>query len=113
MLWYSYSSPSEGIDELQTLMGSFVLTAEERAALSVFESVRFLDLRHTFTTMMGERGVPPQVLQAMVGHISARMVRYYTHISNRAAREAVELLDNSNRDTFVGKLVGESKTHKS
>jgi integrase len=84
-------------------------TAEERDALGVLQSVRFHDLRHTFITMMGERGVPLQVVQAMVGHMSARMVRHYTHISNRAAREAVELLDKSSRDAFVGKLVGKTE----
>jgi hypothetical protein len=32
---------------------------------------------------------------AMVGHMSAAMVRHYTHISNQAARKAVELLDKA------------------
>jgi integrase len=85
------------------------LTAEERDALRVFQSVRFHDLRHAFTTIMGERGVPLQVVQAMVGHMFPRMVRYYTHISNRAAREAVELLDNASRGPFVGRLVGKTE----
>jgi integrase len=65
------------------------LTAEERDMLKVFQTRRFQDLRHTFITFMGERGIPLQVVQAMVGHMSAAMVCYYTHISNRAAREAV------------------------
>jgi hypothetical protein len=30
----------------------------------------------------------------MVGHMSAHMVRHYTHISSGAARAAVELLDS-------------------
>jgi len=34
-------------------------------------------------------------------------VRYYTHISNRAAREAVELLDPK-VPAFVGEFVGEA-----
>lgn len=33
------------------------------------------------------------VVQAMVGHMSARITRHYTHINNDAARRAVELLD--------------------
>ena len=69
------------------------LTMEERKLVNVFERLRFHDLRHSFITLMAERGVPLPVVQAMVGHMSAAMVRYYTHISNRAAREAVELLD--------------------
>jgi integrase len=58
-----------------------------------FGTLRFHDLRHTFITLMAESGVPLPVVQAMVGHMSTAMVRYYTHISNHAARTAVELLD--------------------
>jgi hypothetical protein len=59
--------------------------------------------------MMGERGVPLPVVQAMVGHMSSAMVRYYTHISNSAAREAVEILDQMRKSPpLVGVLVGES-----
>jgi hypothetical protein len=42
---------------------------------------------------MVERGVPLGVIQTFVGHLSARMIRHYTHISTGAARAAVELLD--------------------
>ncbi len=42
---------------------------------------------------MVERGVPLGTIQAFVGHMSARMLRHYTHISTGAARKAVELLD--------------------
>jgi integrase len=55
--------------------------------------LRFHDLRHSFITHMVERGVPLGVLQTFVGHMSARMVRHYTHFSSGAARKAVELLD--------------------
>jgi len=60
--------------------------------------LRFHDLRHTFITMMAEQGVPLPVVQAMVGHMSIAMVRHYTHISNNAARNAVELLDSLEND---------------
>jgi integrase-like protein len=86
------------------------LTMEEQDAYKVFQNVRFHDLRHTFVTQMGERGVPLPVVQAMVGHMSSRMVRYYTHISNQAARTAVVLLDNP--APFVGKFVGKSEAGK-
>jgi intergrase/recombinase len=43
---------------------------------------------------MVELGVPVGVIQTFVGHMSARMVRHYTHISSGAARRAVELLDS-------------------
>jgi len=50
-------------------------------------------LRHSFISMLGERGVPLQVVGAMVGHMSPAMVRYYTHISGQAARQAVDMLE--------------------
>ncbi len=71
------------------------------------EGIRFHDLRHTFISLMGERGVPLAVLQGMVGHLSAKMIRHYTHISTQAARQAVELLD---QDRFVEKFVGKSES---
>jgi len=59
-----------------------------------FDGLRFHDLRHTFITHMVELGVSLGVIQTFVGHMSARMVRHYTHISSGAARKAVELLDS-------------------
>ena len=58
---------------------------------------------------MAERGVPLPVVQSMVGHMSARMTRYYTHISSNAARQAVELLD---QPQLVGKFVGKTECTK-
>jgi integrase len=72
-------------------------------------NVRFHDLRHTFITMMGERGVSLQIIGAMVGHLSPAMVRYYTHISGNAARQAVEMLEKTREaPRFVDVLVDES-----
>ena len=43
---------------------------------------------------MVELGVALGVIQTFVGHMSARMVRHYTHVLSGAARKAVELLDS-------------------
>jgi len=88
------------------------LTREERHNVKVLQKLRFQDLRHTFITLMAERGVPLPVVQAMVGHMSQTMVRYYTHISNKAARQAVELLDGNTEGLFVGDFVGKVKPVK-
>ena len=45
------------------------------------DGLRFHDLRHSFISMMAERGVPLPVVQSMVGHMSAAVTRHYTHIS--------------------------------
>lgn len=89
------------------------LSTEEREAIAAFQGLRFHDLRHTFISLMGERGVPLQIVQAMVGHMSSAMVRYYTHISNRAARDAVELLDKPQSSPFVGNFVGKEENRQS
>lgn len=82
------------------------LTIEERKTISVFKTLRFHTMRHTFITMLAERGIPLPVTMAMVGHMSETITRRYTHISNRAARQAVELLDRPERVRFVGDFVG-------
>jgi integrase len=55
--------------------------------------LRFHDLRHSFITHMVEKGIPLGVIQSMVGHMSARMLRHYTHVSSGATRQAVERLE--------------------
>jgi len=58
-----------------------------------FPGLRFHDLRHSFITHLVELGVPLGVIQTFVGHLSARMLRHYTHVTSGAARSAVERLD--------------------
>jgi integrase len=72
------------------------------------QGLRFHDLRHSFISFMAERGVPLPIVQSMVGHMSARMTRYYTHISSQAARQAVELLD---QPRLVGNFVGKPESN--
>ncbi len=87
------------------------LMPQEKESIRALESLRFHDLRHTFVTLMGERGVPLQILGAMVGHMSPQMVRYYTHISGSAARQAVEMLDRAdNSSRFVDVFVDVEKS---
>ena len=51
---------------------------------------RFHDLRHTHITHAVEAGVPIEVIMAQVGHVSADMTRYYTHLGTNAKHRAVE-----------------------
>ena len=50
---------------------------------------RFHDLRHTHITHAIESGVPIEVVMAQVGHLSAEMTRYYTHLGTNAKHAAV------------------------
>lgn len=57
---------------------------------------RFHDLRHSYVSRAAEAGVPVAVIQAQVGHLSAQMVAWYTHISERAQFKAArQIEDNS------------------
>jgi integrase len=58
-----------------------------------FEKLRFHSMRHTFITRLAEIGVPLEVTQAAVAHMSSAITRHYRHISDNVARAAVEKLD--------------------
>ena len=42
----------------------------------------FHSLRHTFVSRCTEAGIPQSLIQALVGHSSARMTEHYTHLSD-------------------------------
>jgi len=52
------------------------------------------DSQSNWYSKWGHFSVALGVIQTFVGHMSARMVRHYTHVSSGAARKAVELLDS-------------------
>jgi integrase len=54
---------------------------------------RLHDLRHTFCTKMAEAGVPEATMLDMMGHVSAVMLRRYSHIRAKARREAIDALE--------------------
>jgi integrase len=69
--------------------------------------VRFHDLRHTACTRLLEGGVPLSVVAALLGWSAAtltRMAKRYSHISDKAQRQAVQVLAR------VGTKVGTPKT---
>ena len=73
--------------------------------------LRFHSLRHTFITCMAEQGIPLQVTQDLVGHVSDAVTKHYTHISENARRLAVEKLDMLRQaGNFVDVLVDASPT---
>ncbi|VGO13465.1 hypothetical protein PDESU_02022 [Pontiella desulfatans] len=50
--------------------------------------VGFHSLRHTFVSLQAERGTPQAVVQAIVGHGNPAMTAHYTHIGEKAAKQA-------------------------
>jgi hypothetical protein len=49
-------------------------------------------LRHSFITQGLGVGVPIEVMMAQVGHVSAEMTRYYTHLANGSKQEAARVI---------------------
>ena len=55
---------------------------------------------------MAENNVPLPVVRSMVGHMSAKVTELYIHISTKAARAAVELLEKIHpQPQFVDEFV--------
>lgn len=48
------------------------------------------DTRHTAITRLAEAGVPTDVIMARAGHVSEKMRRHYTHISQSSQRRWIE-----------------------
>ena len=51
------------------------------------------DFRHLFVTRLLEAGERPEVVQALSGHVSRKMMDYYSHFDLRTKAAAVDLLD--------------------
>jgi integrase len=51
---------------------------------------RQYDCRHTAITRLAEAGVPTDVIMAMAGHVTEKMRRHYTHISQASQRKWLE-----------------------
>jgi len=54
---------------------------------------RLHDLRHSFCTKLAEAGVPESTMLDIMGHMSAGMLRRYSHIRAKARREAIDSLE--------------------
>lgn len=62
----------------------------QRAGL---RKVRWHVLRHTFASHLAMRGASARSIQELMGHSTIRMTDRYMHLSPRANRDAVNLLD--------------------
>ena len=56
------------------------------------DDFHFHDLRHTFGTRLGEKGVDAFTIAQLMGHADLRMTARYTHATNKNLRRAVQSL---------------------
>jgi integrase len=66
---------------------------------------RLHDLRHTFCTKLGEAGIAESTMLDMMGHVSAAMLKRYSHIRLEARRRAIEALERAAGGVLVPKEV--------
>lgn len=54
----------------------------------------FHSLRHTFTSMLANAGVPEEIRQKMTGHTESKSHQIYTHLELETIREGLERIPN-------------------
>lgn len=57
-------------------------------------AVRIHDLRHTFASLLIERGAPLYHVSTLLGHSDTRITQRYAHLSNKALHDVLALLPN-------------------
>jgi integrase len=71
-----------------------LLKLTQRAAkLAGIKRIRFHDLRHTYGTLLREKGVPLEVIMQLMRHADIRETMLYAKPDHKAAQNAVRLLD--------------------
>ena len=68
-------------------------SCDEKFRRAARVSCRLHDLRHSFCTKLAEPGVPESTMLDMMGHMSAAMLRRYSHIRAKARREAIAAIE--------------------
>lgn len=68
------------------------------------EDFRFHDLRHTFASILVQRGVDLYRVQNLLGDRDGRMSQRYSHLAPENLREAVKVLDQANHNFITAKV---------
>jgi len=110
--WYvfPFSNTKKPVDPSRPVTS--LKTAWETIKTGTGVKCRLHDLRHTFCTKLGEADTPESTMLDMMGHVSAAMLRRYSHIRAKARREAIAAVEaraNSYGVPTNSPTVGEAK----
>lgn len=61
-------------------------------AAGIDEGIHYHSLRHSFASLLAEKGVSPFHLKELLGHSSVSITEIYSHVSFESLKEAVERL---------------------
>ncbi len=78
-------------------------TAWESTKAGTGVKCRLHDRRHTFCTKLAEADTPESTMLDMMGHVSAAMLRRYSHIRAKARREAISAIETRANSVGVPK----------
>lgn len=87
---YLFANPKTG-KPIADIKNAFTGACEDAG----LEDLRFHDMRHTAATRMGEAGVDPFTIAAIMGHKDIKTTSEYTHATIAAKRAAVVALQQS------------------
>ncbi len=116
--WYVFplSNRTRPVDATRPVTS--LKTAWETVKTAAGVECRLHDLRHSFCTKLAEAGVPESTMLDMMGHVSAAMLRRYSHIRAKARREAMTALESRvssgvpTKSTTIGDSTDNSKSVK-
>jgi integrase len=91
--WYvfPFSNRTRPIDPTRPVTSFKKAWESVRDAAGV--TCRLHDLRHSFCTKLGEADVPESAMLDMMGHVSASMLRRYSHTRVQARKDAIAALE--------------------
>jgi integrase len=90
----------------EPVTGDMVTIAFRRVCKEVgVVNFRFHDLRHTFASMLVQRGVDLYRVQRLLGHRDGRMTQRYSHLAPENLREAVQVFKDDYHKISTGSVL--------
>ena len=87
MLWRDDGFPKV----TQVLLAKWMRRVQHRAGVEVTGGIHIL--RHSFCSRLAMAGAPALAIKEQAGHASLMTTQRYMHLSPKAKRRAIELLD--------------------
>ena len=91
--WFVFPSSNRLTFKDPTKPVTSMKSAWETTRTAANVDCRLHEFRHSFCTKPAEAGVPESTMLDIMGHVSAAMLRRYSHIRAQARRDAIEALE--------------------